>query len=166
MTTAAPHLSRLDLELRDLMQRRQVAALGTVDEAGRPFVSMIAYAIDAAGPDLITHVSGLAAHSRHLAERPQVSLLIQAEEGSAEMPQALGRVTLSAQAQVLAPETADAEAAAAVYLARHPQAGLMAALPDFRFVRLCLQEARQVAGFGAARSLDAASLRVILQSVA
>ena len=34
----------------------------------------------------------------------------------------------------------------------------MTALPDFRFVALHLQQARQVAGFGAARSLDAAEV--------
>jgi hypothetical protein len=45
-----------------------------------------------------------------------------------------------------------------VYLARFPEAEPMTTLGDFRFLRLTPQGARQVAGFGAARSLSASEL--------
>ena len=50
-----------------------------------------------------------------------------------------------------------------MYLARFPEAEPMTALGDFRFVRLRPQEARQVAGFGAARSLGLAEVAQALR---
>ena len=48
------------------------------------------------------------------------------------------------------------------YLARFPEAEPMTALGDFRFVVLHVLGARQVAGFGAARTVDADELRLAL----
>jgi hypothetical protein len=71
-------------------------------------------------------------------------------------------VTLEATAELLAPGTAEALACRAVYLQRFPEAEPMTELGDFRFVRLLVHAARQVAGFGAARSLDREEVRSAL----
>lgn len=152
------HEPRLTTALRELLASQRTAALGTLDEDGAVFVSMVPFAVDTQDPSLVIHVSGLAAHSRNLQRTPRVSVLVCQAEVSGEPVHALPRVTLDAQATVAEPGSADALACRSVYLARFPEAEPMTALGDFRFVRLRPQGARQVAGFGAARSLDTAEV--------
>ncbi len=158
------HLSRLDQELLKLLRERPVAALGTLDDEGLPFVSMVPFAVEPESGHLVLHVSGLAAHTRHLAARPEVSLMVMGADDAAETPQALPRVTLSARAEVLEPGTPAVSVCSGVYLGRFPESEFMTQLPDFRFVRLSLCSARQVAGFGAARAVDGEALRVMLRT--
>lgn len=145
--------------LRELLLARRTAALGTRDEQDGVFVSMVPYAIDGEARELVLHVSGLAAHSGNMRRTPQVSLLVCAAETDGEPVHALARVTLQAQARFAEPGRPEAQRAREVYLQRFPEAEMMTTLGDFRFVRLQLQGARQVAGFGAARSLPADELR-------
>jgi len=141
--------------LRELLAGQRTAALGTLDGDGAVFVSMVPYAVDAQEPSLVIHVSGLATHSRNLQHTPRVSVLVCQAEVAGEPVHALPRVTLDALATVAEPDSTEALACRAAYLARFPEAEPMTSLGDFRFVRLRPQGARQVAGFGAARSLDA-----------
>lgn len=158
------HLSRLDLEIRRLLAERPVGALGTLEDDGTPAVSMVPFAVVPEWSALVLHVSGLSPHTRQMALRPAVSLLVVDADGAAEMPQALPRVTLAAQAEFTEPGSPAWDAARAAYLARYPQATLMDALPDFRYVLLRPTQARHIAGFGAARTVDAATLGAILAS--
>lgn len=148
--------------LRELLQQQRTAALGTLSADGAPFVSLVPYAIDAQQACLVIHVSGLAAHTGNLQREPRVSLLVQHNAMAQEPVHALPRVTLLAHAELLPPEAPEALDCRAVYLQRFPEAQPMTALGDFRFVRLHLQGARQVAGFGAARSLDGDEVRQAL----
>ena len=63
-----PHLPRLGHALRALLHERRHAALGTLDAAGAPFVSMVPFAVDATAGRLVLHVSGLAAPGGRLYE--------------------------------------------------------------------------------------------------
>lgn len=145
--------------LRELLHSRRTAALGTLDEHGGVFVSMVPFAIDTASGELVLHVSALAAHSGNMRRTPRVSLLVCEAEPEGEPVHALPRVTLDAQAHFAEPDTPEAAAARATYLLRFPEAEMMTTLGDFRFVRLTPLGARQVAGFGAARSLPAEEIR-------
>lgn len=151
------HEARLTTALRELLATQRVAALGTLGEDGAPFVSMVPFAVDPQDRSLVIHISGLAAHTRNLQRTPRASLLVCQAEVAGEPVHALPRVTLDVQAREAA-DTADAQACRAAYLARFPEAEPMTALGDFRFVRLQALAARQVAGFGAARSIEAAEL--------
>lgn len=151
------HEPRLTRALRELLAAQRVAALGTLDEDGAPFVSMVPFAVDGQDRSLVIHISGLAAHTRNLQRRPRASLMVCRAEVAGEPVHALPRVTLDIDAAD-AVAGADAQACRAAYLARFPEAEPMTALGDFRFVRLRPLGARQVAGFGAARSVDAAEL--------
>ena len=148
-----PHLPRLGHALRTLLHERRHAALGTLDAAGAPFVSMVPFAIDATAGRLVLHVSGLAAHTGHMAAEPRVSLLVTAADAAGQPVHDLARVTLQALAHTPAAGAADWASARAAYLARFPEATPMTELPDFRFITLQITGARQVAGFGAARSV-------------
>jgi heme iron utilization protein len=106
--------------LRQLVHGRMIAALGTLHQ-GAPFVSMVPYAVAKDGC-LILHVSGLASHTRDMLDHPDVSLLISEPEAAGKMPQALARVTLQGQAQIISRESEKYNDAREVYLARFPDA--------------------------------------------
>lgn len=150
--------------LRELLLARRTAALGTRDEQDGVFVSMVPFAIDGEAGELVLHVSALAAHSGNMQRSPRVSLLVCAGEVDGEPVHALPRVTLDAQASFAEPGSPEADRSRTAYLNRFPEAEPMTALGDFRFVRLQLLGARQVAGFGAARSLPADEVRQALTS--
>ncbi len=162
MTTA--HLPRLGHTLRELMFARRFAALGTLDATGNVFVSMVPYAIDTAARRLVLHVSGLAAHTGHMQDEPSVSLLVTGAAQPGEPVHDLPRVTLQALAGTPDPGSDAWASARAAYLQRFPEAEPMTALPDFRFVTLELTGARQVAGFGSARSVSADELAQVLSA--
>ena len=140
--------------LRDLLARRRTAALGTVDAAGAPFVSLVPFAIDPTSSSLVIHISALAAHSQNLRARPQASLMVADGEVAGEPVHALARVTIEVLASWAEPGSAQADQCRAVYLARFPEAEPMTQLGDFRFVAVHVTGGRHVAGFGAARDVD------------
>jgi hypothetical protein len=160
MTTHEPRLTQA---LRTLLSTKRVAALGTLDADSLPFVSMVPFAVEPASAQLVIHVSGLAAHTRNLQASPRVSLLVMQTEVAGEPVHALPRVTLEGLAVVLERDSAEWLQARNAYLARFPDAQPMTELGDFMFVGIVVQGARQVAGFGAARSLDAQTVEAVLR---
>ncbi len=158
------HEPRLTFALRNLLNAHRVAALGTMDEDGHPFVSMVPFAIDGSSGNLIIHVSGLAAHTRNLERAPRVSLMVMQAEVPGEPVHALPRVTLDGVATVLERDNVNWASARTAYLARFPDVEFMTQLGDFRFVAIAVSAARQVAGFGAARSIDPDELTRVLRS--
>lgn len=158
----AQHEPRLTLALRRLLQSQRVAALGTMGNDGAPLVSMVPFAIAREPGCIVIHVSGLAAHTGNLQKTSDVSLLVMQAEVAGAPVHALPRVTLEARAEVLEAETPLWLACRAAYLLRFPEAEPMTALSDFRFVALRVNGARQVAGFGAARSVSAEEVAQVL----
>jgi putative heme iron utilization protein len=157
-----PHESRLTRELRSLLHVQRVAALGTLCEDGAPLVSMVPYAIEPGQACLVIHVSGLAAHTRNLQSASAVSLLVMRAEVGGEPVHALPRVTQEGQAKALVPASPAWQACRAAYLERFPEAEPKTHLADFVFMAIHVTAARQVAGFGAARSIDARELAQVL----
>ena len=157
------HEPRLTSALHMLLHTQRVAALGTLGEDGYPFVSMVPYAIDGMAGTVVLHTSGLAAHTRNLERMPRVSLLVLQPEVAGEPVHALPRVTLDGAASTLEPDSAEWLSARNAYLARFPEVEYMIRLGDFRFVAIAVTGARQVAGFGAARSVEAQELQQLLR---
>ena len=156
------HESRLTRELRSLLNTQRVAALGTIGDDGAPFVSMVPYAIEQSLGCLVIHVSGLAAHTHNLQAREPVSLLVMQSEVPGEPVHALPRITLEGQAKVLERGSPGWQACSDAYITRFPDAQPMTELADFMFVAIHVTGARQVAGFGVARSIDAEEVRLAL----
>ena len=123
---------------------------------------MVPYAIERQSASLVLHVSGLAAHTGNLQQRAKVSLLIHQSEVAGEPVHALPRVTLTGLASVPERGSAHWSACKAAYLARFPDAAPMTELGDFRFIAVAVTGARQVAGFGAARTLDEGEVSALL----
>jgi len=113
----------------------------------------------------VLHVSALAQHCANMEREPRVSLLIMRPERVDEPVHALARLTLLGRVKQLEPGSGDWTACRAAYLRRFPEAEPMTQLGDFRFVAIVPEVARQIAGFGAARSVDADELRQVLAAI-
>ena len=156
------HEPRLTRELRKLIDASRVAALGTTQDDGAPFVSMVPFAVEPQQRCLVLHVSGLAAHTRYLQAREMVSLLVMAAEAPDKAVHDLPRVTLQGRASIPARDSALWTACKDAYLKRFPDVEPMTELGDFRFVSILTDTARHVAGFGAARTVEADELSRVL----
>ena len=153
----------LNRALHRLIHSQRTATLGTLDDKGEVSLSRVPYAVERRDGCLVIHISALAGHTAHLKRHPRASVLIGEPEAPDAPVHALPRVAIDVHAE---PCTGDAQvsSARACYLLRFPEAEPMTQLADFRFVRLRPLGARQVAGFGAARSLDAQAMAGILGS--
>jgi putative heme iron utilization protein len=157
------HEPRLNRALRDMLHTQRVASLGTLNAEGGPFVSMVPFAIEPEAGCLVIHVSLLAPHTRNLLSNPAVSVMVMQAEVAGEPVHALPRVSMDGTAARLQPQSPGWLAARDAYLARFPEAEPMTHLGDFNFVVIHLTAARQVAGFGTARPLDAEDLASVLR---
>jgi putative heme iron utilization protein len=148
------HDASLAVVLRSLLEGRSVGALATLHD-GRPAASMIPFAamVAAGRLQLVTHVSGLAAHTRDMRSHPDVCLLVTAAESPGVMPQALPRVSLTAVARFIPFDDPEHAAAKAAYLGKFPEAADLFLLGDFSLVALEPTSARLVAGFARAFTL-------------
>ena len=141
--------------MRHLLQRQDVAALGTLHK-GEPFVSMVPYALAPGGRGFIIHVSRLATHTRDMETHPGVSLLVMDERSPEVPPQALPRVTVQGEAQPCAPDAPLYAAAKEAYLSRFPNSQEMFGFADFSLFVIVPRSVRVVGGFGQAWSVTAA----------
>jgi putative heme iron utilization protein len=153
--------------LRSLLLDRSTAALATLHE-GRPAASMIPFAIHAGptGLRLVTHVSGLAAHTREMRSCPDVCLLLSVAETAATMPQALARVSIPARAEFIPADHPDHVSLKAAYLEKFPDAAALFQLGDFSIVAFVPEKARLVAGFGRAVTLPPEALAAAVAETA
>jgi putative heme iron utilization protein len=142
--------------LRALLQTQQVAALGTLHQ-GRPYVSMVPFALFPGASDFIIHVSQLAAHTRDMLASPQVSLLVIAPPTPEVTAQELARITVQGEAVQVNGGTPGHAAARATYLARFPQSEPMFVFADFSLFRIVPDSIRFVGGFAQATTLSPAT---------
>ncbi len=166
-----------------LILGRSVASLATLHD-GRPFASMIPYAVlvtgrdpkreDGAGDDagsvvLVSHVSRLSSHTRDMLSTPEVCLLVTAPEsppGSSSPPQALPRVSLPALATFIDPAHPAHEPLKRAYLDRFPHAADWFQLGDFSIVVFEPTSARFIAGFARAMTLSPQQLHAAVAAAA
>jgi putative heme iron utilization protein len=141
--------ARAGLVARRLVRRAFKGSLGTLARSGgHPYTSLVAVATSADGAPLLL-LSGLAEHTRNLAEDPRGSLLV---DGTGPGPGALtqARVTLVGILRKVEELGSDAAASArARYLSRHPDAQAFIDFGDFALYRLEPEWAHLVAGASA-----------------
>jgi hypothetical protein len=132
--------------VRTLLEQQRHGVLSTLSQrhSGWPFGSVVPYALLASGEPVIL-ISALAEHTRNIVADARVSLFVQ-DEIAAANPQAGARVTLlGTAAPVSERDLADASRR---YLQRFPEASQTAAMGDFTFFKIELQQARFIGGFG------------------
>lgn len=147
--------------LRELLRTQQVAALGTL-HAGRPYVSMVPFAVLPDGSGFIIHVSALAAHTRDMLLSPQVSLLVVTPPPPEVPPQALARVTIQGRAAQYADATEGHAVAKSAYLSRFPQSAELFGFADFSLFAILPDSIRFVGGFAQATTLSPQTLADVL----
>ena len=147
--------------LRDLLRAQPVASLGTLHE-GRPYVSMVPFAMLPGHAHFVIHVSQLAAHTRDMLASPQVSLLVIAPPAPGVIPQELARVTIQGEAAQLARGTPGHDAAKAAYLARFPDSAQTFGFADFSLFAIAPTSIRFVGGFARATTLTPETLARVL----
>nr|WP_249122048.1 DUF2470 domain-containing protein [Pseudomonas juntendi] len=137
-----------------LKEYRGVLSTHSKSMPGYPFGSVVPYCLDAHGNPLIL-ISRIAQHTHNLQKDPKCSLLV--GEREAEDVQAVGRLTVMAEAQKLV--EADAiEAAAERYYRYFPDAAGYHKAHDFDFWVLQPVRHRYIGGFGAIHWLDQVTL--------
>lgn len=147
------------LSLARLIRSQRWAALASIEPAGAPYASAVAYVAEPEFSGFLLHLSGLAPHTRNLLQNASASLLITEPDCGEGDPQTLPRVSLLGEVAAIpktSPHYAEAEA---LYLKRLPSAAPLFTFPDFTLFRLTPSEARFVGGFARARRFDASGLR-------
>ncbi len=150
-------------EAKLLLRTTRSAALATlVPNSGQPFVTLVNVASAPDGSPILL-LSELAAHRRHLAADPRLSLLFYAP-GRGD-PLAHRRLTILGRAQRV--DEADRRTALrARFLARHPKSALYADFPDFSFFHVEMEGGHLNGGFARAASLAADQMRTLIDGAA
>ncbi|NNJ13904.1 HugZ family protein [Pseudomonas putida CSV86] len=141
---------------RELLLKEYRGVLSTHSKSmpGFPFGSVVPYCLDAEGNPLIL-ISRIAQHTHNLQKDPKCSLLV--GERGAEDVQAVGRLTVLAEARKL--EQAEAiEAAAERYYRYFPESRNYHSAHDFDFWVLQPVRHRYIGGFGAIHWIDQLTL--------
>ncbi|MBI6952446.1 HugZ family pyridoxamine 5'-phosphate oxidase [Pseudomonas sp. CCOS 191] len=141
---------------RELLLKEYRGVLSTHSKSmpGYPFGSVVPYCLDADGHPLIL-ISRIAQHTHNLQKDPKCSLLV--GERDAEDVQAVGRLTVMAQARKLTDDAA-IEAAASRYYRYFPESANYHKAHDFDFWVLEPVRHRYIGGFGAIHWLDQVTL--------
>lgn len=152
---------RFDAEdmTRRIIRSAVTASLGTLTLEGAPFVTFVTVATDIDGAPLVL-LSGLAAHTRHLARDGRASLLMQAPAGEGDDPLAGARATINGRFQRIARDDADYARLFKRFLIRHPEAEGYAGFGDFSIHRMRMEGVHLVAGFGRIARLAASDVLV------
>ena len=140
---------------REAILKSTTGSLGTVDDSGGPFVSLVIVA--ATDPtEVVLLLSDLAKHTRHLVQRPQCALMFVQPSGESGDPLSGPRLTVRGSVH----QIDDDSHAREVFLAKHPAAAVYADFDDFGFYKFDVTEAYLVAGFGRIQTIPAAELKV------
>ncbi|MGH6822215.1 MAG: HugZ family protein [Methylocella sp.] len=146
-------------QAKELLRSVRAGALATmVPENAFPFASLVNIATAPDGSPILL-LSRLAAHTRHLASDPRLSLLL-AQTGAGD-PLANPRVTIMGKAESVSDPDRRA-ALKARFLAKHPQSALYADFGDFSFWRVAMEQAHFNGGFARAGHFKAESLATSL----
>jgi putative heme iron utilization protein len=143
-------------QARELLLKEFRGVLSTHSKSmpGFPFGSVVPYCLDDQGRPLIL-ISRIAQHTHNLQKDPKCSLLV--GERGAEDVQAVGRVTVLAEAEKLQ-DAAAIEAAAQRYYRFFPESQSYHSAHDFDFWVLAPVRYRFIGGFGAIHWLDEIAL--------
>ena len=137
-----PSKAELAADARGLVRRALKASLATIASGSSyPYASLITTATEASGAPIFL-ISGLAQHTKNLAEDPRASILFDGT-GAAGDPLQGARVTLWGRAEKVVDEAVRRR-----FLARHPEAAFYADFADFAFWRLRVEGAHYIGGFG------------------
>lgn len=142
-------------EPREIIDGASVGSLGTVNEDGSPFVSLVTVAATAP-TKMVMLLSGLARHTQNLDKQASSSLLLVEPGGESGDPLAGARMTLSGKTKRM--KRGDDGEVRQLFLEKHPSASMYADFGDFAFFEFEIAEVHLVAGFGRIETIPASKL--------
>ena len=152
-------------QLQQLLRTKRSASLATLTNQGEPFASMVPFAIDKKTANLVIHISEFAAHTRYIQQRPTASLMICTSEETNKPVHDLSRVTFAVKAAEPERDSEEWTYYRDIYLERFPDVEFMTHFKDFHFFVLEITRVRQVAGFGAAKTLNVEDVKELIQKL-
>jgi heme iron utilization protein len=157
--TGDPPVYNALAQAKELLRSVRAGALATLVPGNAfPFASLVNVATAPDGSPILL-LSRLAAHTRHLASDPRLSLLL-VQTGVGD-PLAHPRVTIMGTGECVSDPHGRA-ALKARFLAKHPQSALYADFGDFAFWRVAMEQAHLNGGFARAGQFKAAALATSL----
>jgi putative heme iron utilization protein len=158
-TTGDPPVYDALAQAKELLRSVRAGALATLVPGNAfPFASLVNVATAPDGSPILL-LSRLAAHTRHLASDPRLSLLL-VQTGAGD-PLAHPRVTIMGTGECVGDPERRAELRAR-FLAKHPESALYADFADFSFWRVAMEQAHLNGGFARAGQFKAAALATSL----
>jgi heme oxygenase (biliverdin-IX-beta and delta-forming) len=158
-TTDDPPVYDALTQAKELLRSVRAGALATLVPGNAfPFASLVNVATTPDGSPILL-VSRLAAHFRHLASDPRLSLLL-VQTGPGD-PLVHPRVTIMGTGECVIDPDGRA-ALKARFLAKHPESALYADFGDFSFWRVAMEQAHLNGGFARAGRFNAAALATSL----
>jgi len=125
------------------------AETGSRNATGYPFGSMIRYVVANDGAPLLM-LSRIAEHSKHVAQQPNVSLLVSGEAEVGADIQQVPRLTILGELQRLEADSEYVKENADKYFEQFPESKEYFAMLDFDFYRLDIHKQRYIGGFARA----------------
>lgn len=145
--------------LARLIRGGRWAALATYGDRV-PLASMVAYACEPGFAGFLLHLSRLSAHTRNLLATPSASIAIsEPDTDQIRNPQMLARVSIQGEARPVQKDPRGYAEAKALYEKRFPDSLPLFEFQDFLLFRLVPREARFVAGFARAYTVDSEELK-------
>ena len=141
---------------RDLIAAARFCAIATLDDSGSPMTTRIAVGQNSAGQP-ISLMSTLSHHTKALMRDPRCSLLV-GEPGPKGDPLTHPRLTLQAQARIIARDDPAFQALQDGWLKSHPKSKLYIGFTDFLFAQFDIDRGLLNGGFGKAFELTPADL--------
>ncbi len=142
----------------DLIYQQRWAALATTRN-GKPYCSMVAYAVDRDPTRLLLHLSTLAPHTQRLLKEPRISLAISEPDNQLKDPQQLARITLNGMINPITPTDESYENDKQRYLERLPNAEMLFSFGDFSLYEMKVEQIRYIGGFASAHNIAVETLR-------
>ncbi|MGH6812805.1 MAG: HugZ family protein [Methylocella sp.] len=147
-------------QAKELLRSVRAGALATVvPENAFPFASLVNVATAPDGSPILL-LSRLAAHARHLASDPRLSLLL-AQTGAGD-PLAHPRVTIMGKGECVI-DPGGRAALKRRFLAKHPESALYADFADFSLWRVAMEQAHLNGGFARAGRFNASEIATSLE---
>ena len=133
--------------LKQLIIEQRVGSLAVLVE-GKPYASMVPFALTEDGSAALIHASSMARHSAGLqADAPYALLIHELDSSPDKNPAQLGRITLEGAVRPLSREEPAYAAGQHAYLEKFPKSQITFQLGDFTLYELRIDLARLVAGF-------------------
>lgn len=144
-----------------ILQEVRVSSLSVLIE-GKPYVSLLPFAIQTDNNAAIVHASNMAKHSAGMSMDAPFSLLINYPDTPDSNPMALPRLSIQGNVLTLDKNSNEYDKSKNIYLTKFPDSRQFFDFGDFNLYQLNFKTARYVADFGHVYNLTTDSFKALV----